>query len=175
MKSAISNCCGADMRVEGGVTQFFVCRKCGRACDAVERERRREVVDYRVPEYTVAPVAEPCADEGKCGFVKPSKNGFAATLAARFFDAHKIHAPQFEFRFHPPRKWRFDIAWPEQRVAVEVQGGIWTAGRHNRGAAMLKEWEKLNTAACDGWRILYVQPRDLMTAEFAAVVKKALI
>jgi hypothetical protein len=83
--------------------------------------------------------------------------------------------PTPEYRFHPDRRWRFDFAWEKQQVAVEVQGGIWTRGRHTRGAALLKEWEKLNTAATLGWRILYCQPDDLLTTQFMATLKQALI
>ena len=79
-----------------------------------------------------------------------------------------------EFRFHPARQWRFDFAWPAARVAVEVQGGIWTRGRHTRGAALLREWEKLNTAAALGWRILYCAPGAVLTTAFAAQIRAAL-
>lgn len=77
--------------------------------------------------------------------------------------AYQIPPPLCEYRFHPVRKWRFDFAWPDAKVALEVQGGIWFGGRHTRGAALIKEWEKLNTAASLGWRILYCQPSDLST------------
>jgi len=105
-------------------------------------------------------------------------------IVTAFFKEQGIPAPEFEYQFHPTRKWRFDLAWPydlildtpieRPMVAVEVQGGIWSSGRHNRGAAMLKEWEKLNCAAELGWRILYVQPCDLCTTEFAQTIKRAL-
>lgn len=82
--------------------------------------------------------------------------------------------PEMEHRFAPPRRWRFDVAWPAQKVALEIQGGVWTFGRHVRGAAMLKEWEKLNAAAATGWRILYCQPRDVITVATIAALKAAL-
>lgn len=65
-----------------------------------------------------------------------------------------------EYHFHADRKWRFDYAFVEQRVALEVQGGIFTRGRHTRGAALKKEWEKLNHAAAAGWLILYCAPGE---------------
>jgi len=85
-----------------------------------------------------------------------------------------IPTPVEEHRFHPKRKWRFDFSWPDNRVALEVQGGIWGGGRHSRGAAMLKEWEKLNTAATLGWRILYCQPCDLCMSDTLETIKEAL-
>jgi hypothetical protein len=33
-----------------------------------------------------------------------------------------------EHRFHPVRKWRFDLAWPELLLAIEVDGGVWIEG-----------------------------------------------
>lgn len=85
-----------------------------------------------------------------------------------------LPAPVFEYRFHDKRKWRIDIAFPAQRLAVEVQGGIFIQGRHSRGAALLKEWEKLNTLACMGWRVMYCQPKDVCMSHFIEQIKTAL-
>jgi len=73
-----------------------------------------------------------------------------------------IPAPVFEHRFHPTRKWRFDLAWPDRMVALEVQGGMLQRGRHTRGMALLKEYEKLNAACVLGWRVLFCQPDDII-------------
>jgi hypothetical protein len=85
-----------------------------------------------------------------------------------------IPAPVAEFRFHPVRKWRFDFCWPDQRLALEIQGGVFSNGRHSRGAAMIKEWEKLNTAAGMGYRLLYCQPSDCTKIETINAIKAAL-
>jgi hypothetical protein len=85
-----------------------------------------------------------------------------------------IPAPVYEYKFHPVRRWRFDLCWLPQRLALEVQGGIFVRGRHSRGAALLKEWDKLNTAAGMGWRLLYCQPRDLCTDAAAEYIRNAL-
>lgn len=61
-----------------------------------------------------------------------------------------------EHRFHPSRKWRFDFAWPESKVAVEVEGGHWTGGRHTRGAGFEADCEKYMEAMVMGWRVLRV-------------------
>ncbi len=58
-----------------------------------------------------------------------------------------------EHRFHPVRKWRFDFAWPELKIAAEVEGGVWTKGRHTRGAGFIKDCEKYNAAGELGWRV----------------------
>lgn len=67
--------------------------------------------------------------------------------------AHGLPTPEREYRFHDVRRWRFDFAWPELRVAVEVDGGTWAAGRHNRGAGFEGDAEKLNAATALGWRV----------------------
>ena len=63
---------------------------------------------------------------------------------------------EVEHRFHSFRRWRFDFAFIKEKVAIEVQGGIHVNGRHNRGAALEKEYEKLNEAVILGWRVLMV-------------------
>lgn len=68
----------------------------------------------------------------------------------------KLPMPEREHRFHPTRKWRFDLAWPDLRLAVEVDGGTWVQGRHNRGSSIEKEYEKGAEAAILGWRIIHV-------------------
>lgn len=95
-------------------------------------------------------------------------------VVSSYFEECGIAAPVYEYKFHPARKWRLDIAWPDKRVCVEVQGGIFIRGRHNRGAALIKEWEKLNALAVAGWRVLYCQPSELCMAEMTALIIGAL-
>ena len=85
-----------------------------------------------------------------------------------------IPAPVAEFRFHPTRKWRMDFAWPEHKVFLEIDGGLWIRGRHTRPGAMLKSWEKENAAAVQGWRVLRCQPRDCTMPETINAIKAAL-
>lgn len=60
---------------------------------------------------------------------------------------------QREYRFAPPRRWRFDFALPEKKIAIEINGGVWSNGRHVRGRGYLKDREKINTAQALGWRV----------------------
>jgi very-short-patch-repair endonuclease len=64
--------------------------------------------------------------------------------------------PEREHRFSPTRRWRFDFAFPESKLAVEVEGGVWTAGRHTRGTGFSKDCEKYAEAAVLGWRVIRV-------------------
>jgi very-short-patch-repair endonuclease len=61
---------------------------------------------------------------------------------------------QREYKFHPDRKWRFDFCWPELKIAVEVEGGVWSGGRHTTGSGFTKDCEKYNHAALLGYRVL---------------------
>lgn len=70
-------------------------------------------------------------------------------------------APVREFTFAPPRRFRFDFAWPEQKLAVEIQGGQWNLGRHNRGGGSAKDNEKGNLAILHGWRVLKYATDDI--------------
>jgi hypothetical protein len=82
--------------------------------------------------------------------------------------------PVPELRFAPPRRWRFDWAFVPQKLAVEVQGGLFVNGRHSRGAALLKEHEKLNAAAAAGWRVVFVTPQQIQSGEALTAVEAAI-
>ena len=62
--------------------------------------------------------------------------------------------PEREYRFHPDRKWRFDLAWPDNRLAVEIEGLTRSGGRHQRMAGYTHDCEKYREAAKAGWRVL---------------------
>lgn len=65
-----------------------------------------------------------------------------------------------EYRFHPTRQWRFDYAIPDHRIAIEIDGGIWINGRHNRASGYLGDMEKFNAAATLGWVVLKFTPQE---------------
>lgn len=67
-----------------------------------------------------------------------------------------------EYRFHPKRQWRFDYAIPEQKIAIECEGGIYTRGRHTRGAGYKADMEKYNEAVKLGWKLLRYTPDELL-------------
>lgn len=94
-------------------------------------------------------------------------------IVLEWFKAHGLD-PQPEHRFHSSRKWRFDFAFLPQLVALEVEGGVWTGGRHTRGSGFMKDVEKYNSAAELGWRILRCVPNDLCTVETITMIKRAL-
>lgn len=97
-----------------------------------------------------------------------------ADFFARLCTTQGLPAPVAEFRFHPTRRWRFDRAWPAHRVALEIDGGVWTGGRHTRGGGWHKDTEKLNTAASMGWRVLRCTPETLHDLALVALLRAAL-
>ena len=79
-----------------------------------------------------------------------------------------------EFRVTPDRRWRFDFAFPEFKVAVEVEGGTWSGGRHTTGAGFEKDCEKYNTAAIMGWLVLRVTGKQIKSGEAIQWLREAL-
>lgn len=76
-----------------------------------------------------------------------------------------------EYRFCE-RRWRFDHAIPEHKIAIEVEGGIWTGGRHTRGAGYIKDMEKYNRATVEGWRVLRYTPTQFKNLAWLDDVNK---
>jgi hypothetical protein len=89
--------------------------------------------------------------------LSPGEETFALHCKAHGF------TPEREYRFCEGRRWKFDFAFPENMVAVEIEGGIWSGGRHTRGAGYTKDLEKYNTAARLGWKV-YRYTTEMVTA-----------
>jgi very-short-patch-repair endonuclease len=79
--------------------------------------------------------------------------------------ARGLPPPSPEYRFHPTRRWRFDFAWPEHKLALEIEGGHWAGGRHNTGSGFVGDMEKYNTATFLGWRIIRSVPGKVLSSE----------
>ena len=77
-----------------------------------------------------------------------------------------------EYQFHPSRKWRFDYAIPELKIAIEVEGGAWTQGRHTRGEGFIEDMNKYNAAVILGWRLIRVTPNQLYALETLNMIKE---
>jgi hypothetical protein len=95
--------------------------------------------------------------------------------------------PRREFRFHPGRKWAFDFAWLDKvcseegciydsrhGLAVEVEGGTWSGGRHSRGAGFEGDCAKYNAATLMGWRVLRFTGSMVKSWEAARTIAAAL-
>lgn len=67
---------------------------------------------------------------------------------------------QTEYKFLHDRRFRFDIAIPEKMLAIEFEGGIFSGGRHTRGAGYAKDAKKYNLAVRYGWKLLRYTSAD---------------
>jgi hypothetical protein len=97
----------------------------------------------------------------------------------QFCETMGLPAPVAEHRFDipppgmKPRLWRFDFAWTDAKIALEVEGGVWTGGRHTSSAGFVKDMAKYNRAAVLGWRVLRVTPSELLKLSTVELVKEA--
>ncbi len=90
--------------------------------------------------------------------LKPQGSGLSELEEMFAFQLRSMRMPEGrrEYRFHPKRLWRLDFAWPDQKLGVEIEGGVWTGGRHTTGVGFTLDCEKYAEAMCLGWRILRV-------------------
>lgn len=80
-----------------------------------------------------------------------------------------------EHRFHPEREWRFDFYLPACKVAIEVEGGVWTQGRHTRGKGYIGDMEKYNEAQAMGIKVLRFTPEQLLKPKTLKTIKSAIL
>lgn len=96
-----------------------------------------------------------------------------------------------EFHFTTERQWRFDYAIPvrwntdihnpaktdlmELKIAIEVEGGIHSNGRHVRGKGYEGDMQKYTMASVNGWTLIRVTPKQLLTSETIETIKKAIL
>lgn len=64
--------------------------------------------------------------------------------------------PVREYEFFPSRKWRFDCAWVDVKIALEFEGAAHTGGRHTRGPGYTSDCVKYSRAAICGWIVIRV-------------------
>lgn len=98
----------------------------------------------------------------------------SAKKTGPLWSAWGIPEPTPEFRFCGDRKWRTDFAWTDERLALEVEGGLWVKGRHNRPKSMIDEMSKYNRLAMIGWRLLRCTPQQLESGEIMGTIREAL-
>jgi very-short-patch-repair endonuclease len=92
--------------------------------------------------------------------LSPGEEAFALHLRAE-----RIFYAEREYHFHPQRKWRFDFALLEPKIAVEIEGGTWIQGRHQRGGSYEVDCEKYNAAVKMGWRVLRYSTEMVMRGD----------
>lgn len=86
------------------------------------------------------------------------------------WQGHDLPVPTPEHRFHQVRRWRIDYAFIEEKLAIEIEGGIWTRGRHTRGKGYKKDLEKYNMLQEMGWILLRYTPKGVDFAQIKRVL-----
>lgn len=86
-----------------------------------------------------------------------------------------IPEPQREFRFAPPRRWRFDFCWPDRMLAAEVEGGTWAPGRsrHTTGVGFEGDCEKYSEATIQGWAVLRLTGTMVQDGRAIGLIERA--
>ena len=112
------------------------------------------MTSYSIAEYKKMVKATKPKGRSKRPKVKSEKipNEFEAKLA-RELKTLKIEFEQ-EFEFHPKRKWRADFHLVGKKILVEVEGAIWSGGRHTRGKGYIGDMEKYNAATMMGYQVI---------------------
>jgi len=79
----------------------------------------------------------------------PSKLEAAFAFALKVVDVEMVQ----QYKFYPKRRWLLDFAAVDVKVGVEIDGGEFANGAHNRGVRMANDYEKRNNATELGWAI----------------------
>ncbi|HWB62142.1 MAG TPA: hypothetical protein VG603_01435 [Chitinophagales bacterium] len=82
---------------------------------------------------------------------KPSNKAIGEMKLLLAIEAIEV---QEEYLFHPSRKWRFDFAIPEKKIAIEYEGVMGGKSRHTTITGYSGDTEKYNEAAKLGWKVL---------------------
>lgn len=90
----------------------------------------------------------------------------------------KLAAPNVvwerEHVFAKPRRYRFDFALVDSMVAVELEGGTFSAGRHTRGLGFRSDLRKYNLATALGWRVFRFDREMIENGEMIDTIKEAI-
>jgi very-short-patch-repair endonuclease len=107
--------------------------------------------------------------------LRPKTRSRWEDLLARQLAADFLPMPKREFRFHDVRKWRFDFAWFDRKLAVEVEGAIFAMSRHTRGVGFTQDAEKYNAAVLLGWRVLRFTHVQIKSGEALKTIREAFV
>ena len=85
-----------------------------------------------------------------------------------------------ECRFNLERRWRLDYlltGWKHKialRIGIEVDGGVYSGGRHVKGKGFENDMRKLNTAEMQGIRVLRFSTNMVLRGEAKAFLAEHL-
>jgi len=82
--------------------------------------------------------------------------------------------PVPQWRFAYPRRWLADFAYPDHMLLIEVEGGIYTGGRHVRAVGFRQDCRKYNRAVELGLRVLRFTADMVRSGEALALIERVL-
>lgn len=103
--------------------------------------------------------------------VKSARESVGESELAMQLRAVKIPFEQ-EFRFHPKRKWRADFHLIDKKILIEVEGGIWSDGRHTRGKGYIGDMEKYNSATMMGYQVIRFSTEQVKSGSAIEQIEK---
>lgn len=103
---------------------------------------------------------------------KPSARSNLEETFAFQVKAYDLVVPVREFKFDPKRRWRADFAWPHENILVELEGGVWSGGRHTRGNGFIDDCIKYNQAAFLGYKVFRFTSEHVKSGEAIRLVAK---
>lgn len=96
---------------------------------------------------------------------KPKRTASLPAWLGAWCLSRGVVMPVTEWRFHHERKWLMDFAWPDFKIAIEINGGIWRrGGGAHTGRGHYRDMEKMNAALLLGWRVLQFAPEQVSAA-----------
>lgn len=122
--------------------------------------------------FGLASQPEPAKDHGAINKAARRRAQETTDILVRQLWEAGIHVPDRcrEVRFHPERKWKFDVAWVHWMVAVEIQG----TGNHRTIKGFKRDCEKFSAAFALGWSVVPVTHRMVRTGEAARLIVQGL-
>lgn len=83
--------------------------------------------------------------------------------------------PEREYKAIDGRKYKWDFYFRQNRLLVEIQGGIWLKmSGHNTGKGIERDAEKLNLATCAGFNVLQITAKTIKNGMAMIWTMKAL-
>jgi hypothetical protein len=97
-----------------------------------------------------------------------AKKQFAATFEATW---RLLGGPELEheYQFCPDRKWRSD--YRVGNFLLELDGGVWSGGRHTRGGGYIEDCMKKNAAVLLGYRVICIPTGCATPAYLESLIK----
>lgn len=85
----------------------------------------------------------------------------AETELAALLRKAKLKGFKRQVKYVPGRKFSADFAFPEQKLIVEVDGGIYTRRAHGSVGGIISDMKRTNFAAINGWRVMRYRPDEI--------------